>query len=96
MARAYPHLLIGKRAGLAADAGQIAGHDLGNINQSLYQFGQVKPFYSADFHDITTGNNDVAELTGLQGYNAGIGWDPVTGLGSPNAGNLLPALAKRN
>jgi len=83
-------------AGLAADAGQIAGHDLGNINQSLYQFGQAQQKYAADFHDITTGNNDVSELTGVQGYDTGTGWDPVTGLGSPNAGNLLPALAKKN
>ena len=83
-------------AGLAADGAQIAGHDLGNINQSLYQFSQAQQKYAADFHDITIGNNDVSELTGLQGYNAGTGWDPVTGLGTPNAGNLLPALAKKN
>jgi subtilase family serine protease len=83
-------------AGLAAGAAQIAGHDLGNINQSLYQFGQAQKAYAADFHDITTGNNDVSELTGVQGYDTSTGWDPVTGLGTPNAGNLLPALAKKN
>jgi hypothetical protein len=37
------------------------------------------------------GNNDVAEIGGA-GFNAGTGWDPVTGLGTPNAAVLLPAL----
>ena len=36
---------------------------------------------SADFHDITSGNN---------GYAAGIGYDLVTGLGSPIADKLIP------
>jgi subtilase family serine protease len=82
-------------AALAADTDQMAGHRIGNINQSLYQFGQAPPKAGADFHDVTTGNNDVVEI-GNQGYNAGSGWDAVTGLGTPNAANLLPALAKKN
>jgi subtilase family serine protease len=82
-------------AALAADADQMAGHRMGNINQSLYQFSQAQQKYAADFHDVTTGNNDVAELGG-QGFNAGTGWDAVTGLGTPNAANLLPDLAKKN
>ncbi|HEY2072915.1 MAG TPA: S53 family peptidase, partial [Gaiellaceae bacterium] len=82
-------------AALAADADQMAGHRIGNINQSLYQFGQAPPHAAADFHDITTGNNNVVEI-GNQGYNAGSGWDAVTGLGTPNAANLLPALAAKN
>jgi hypothetical protein len=44
-------------------------------------------------HDITQGNNDVAEIGG--GFDADEGWDPVTGLGTPNAAELLPTLAKR-
>ena len=39
---------------------------------------------AADFHDITTGNN---------GFAAGAGYDLVTGIGSPVADNLVPALA---
>lgn len=77
---------------LAADADQVAGHDLGGINQSLYQLAQSPPKYAADFNDVTSGNNDVAEINGA-GYNAGPGWDPVTGLGSPKAASLVPALA---
>ncbi len=39
---------------------------------------------TTDFHDITTGNN---------GYPATVGYDLATGLGSPNAALLVPALA---
>jgi hypothetical protein len=39
---------------------------------------------SSDFHDILTGND---------GYPAEPGYDLATGLGSPNAGLLVPALA---
>jgi subtilase family serine protease len=81
-------------AALTADADQMAGHDLGNINQRLYQLGQAPPHAAAVFHDVTTGNNTVADLDGA-GYSAGHGWDPVTGLGTPNAADLLPALAKK-
>jgi subtilase family serine protease len=81
-------------AALTADADQMAGHRLGDINQTLYQQAQSPPKYAADFHDVTTGNNDVVEI-GNQGFNATTGWDPVTGLGSPNAANLLPVLAKK-
>jgi kumamolisin len=35
--------------------------------------------YSTDFHDITTGTN---------GYSATVGWDPATGVGSPDVGQL--------
>ncbi|HWE39804.1 MAG TPA: choice-of-anchor Q domain-containing protein, partial [Isosphaeraceae bacterium] len=40
---------------------------------------------SGDFHDITAGSNG--------GYNAGPGYDEVTGLGSPKADSLIPELA---
>ena len=81
-------------AALTADADQIAGHDLGDINKTLYQLGQAPPHAAANFHDVTIGNNDVVELGGT-GYNAGPGWDPVTGLGTPIASSLLPTLAKK-
>jgi len=44
------------------------------VNDILYKNAKIA------FHDITKGDN--------QGYLAGIGWDPATGLGSPN-GALL-------
>ena len=77
-------------AGLAADGDQLAGRSLGDINPALYAISNAKSQYSAGLHDITTGNNNVAEIGG--GFSAGAGWDPVTGLGSPNAANLLPLL----
>ena len=76
---------------LAADAAQLAGHPLGNINPSLYQLAGQPSSYAADLHDVTVGNNDVSEIGA--GFDAGTGWDPVTGLGTPNAAGLLPALA---
>jgi hypothetical protein len=42
---------------------------------------------------VTTGNN--ATLPDFPNdYPATTGWDPVTGLGTPNAANLLPDLVK--
>jgi subtilase family serine protease len=79
-------------AGLAADADQMAKRDLGNINDNLYKLS-AHSHGTVSFHDVTTGNNDVAEIDG-QGYDAGPGWDAVTGLGTPNAVALVPALAK--
>ena len=77
---------------LIADADQMVHHDLGNINPTLYGLAVLPNLYHTVFHDVTTGNNDVVELGGA-GYDAGSGWDPVTGLGTPKANNLLPALA---
>lgn len=76
-------------AALTADADQMAGHDLGNIDPQLYSIA-AGPGPKA-LHDVLQGNNDVAEIGA--GYNAGEGWDPVTGLGTPNAAYLLPRLA---
>jgi subtilase family serine protease len=76
-------------AGLIAIADQIAGSDLGYINPTLYQLA-AGPNYSTYFFDVTTGNN---QTTSIPGYLASPGWDAVTGLGTPNAATLLPALA---
>ncbi len=81
-------------AALTADADQMAGQRLGSINQALYQFAQSPPKYAAGFHDVTSGNNDVVEI-GNQGFDAGPGWDPVTGLGTPDVAGFLATLAKK-
>jgi hypothetical protein len=40
------------------------------------------------------GDNSILWPTGVYtGYTAGPGWDPVTGLGSPDAHYLVPLLA---
>jgi subtilase family serine protease len=78
-------------AGLAAIGDQLGHHRMGNINPAMYTLARSPRLYASAFHDITSGNNDVAEIGG--GYDAANGWDPVTGLGSPRASQLLPLLA---
>jgi len=77
-------------AGLVALADQKAGHGLGLINPKLYAIGANPGKYAADFHDVTVGNN---ALNG-PGFSAGTGYDIPTGLGSPNATNLINDLAQ--
>jgi len=81
-------------AGLVAIADQINGGGLGLINPALYRIGADPARYAADFFDVTTGNNTdtVDPPTPVPGYPATRGWDPVTGLGTPNAARLLPDL----
>jgi subtilase family serine protease len=79
-------------AALIAVANQMAGHSLGFINTALYKMAMTS-HYAQDFRDITVGNNDVNyKGVSVQGYPAVQGWDPVTGLGTPNAEQLLPDL----
>jgi subtilase family serine protease len=80
-------------AGLVADADQYAGHDLGFVNPALYEIARGPEYHQA-FHDVTQGSSavTVAPVT-YTGYQAGPGWDPVTGWGTPNAQVLIPLLA---
>lgn len=79
-------------ASLMAIADQMAGHALGFINTSLYKIAGSS-HYHQDFYDTTAGNNSVdSDGVVIKGYNAVAGWDAVTGLGSPNASQLLPDL----
>lgn len=70
-------------AGLIALLNQKLGTPVGLLQPKLYGFGE------SVFQDITTGNNDDG---GLGSYSAVAGWDPCTGLGSPNGAALLDAL----
>jgi len=54
---------------------------IGFINPTIYS----SAFYGA-FNDITTGSNPGC---GTIGFNATAGWDPATGLGTPNFPQLL-------
>jgi kumamolisin len=56
---------------------------LGFINPYLYAFG-VSSSYGTDFHDITSGKSG--------SYSAVVGYDLVTGWGSPNGQGLINAL----
>jgi subtilase family serine protease len=89
-------------AGLVAIADQInkAKYNqlgLGQINPALYKLAANPAQYSADFFDIAhTGDathpNDNQGDPSVPGYPATKGWDPVTGLGTPNAALLIPDL----
>jgi subtilase family serine protease len=77
-------------AGFVALGAQINHGGLGSINPGLYKIGADPARYAADFYDITTGNN-TADPT-IPGYPATTGWDPITGLGTPNVSVLIPDL----
>jgi len=79
--------------GVVALADQYARHDLGFVNPALYRIAG-SPAYPQAFHDVTVGTNTITigSVT-ITGYQAGPGWDPVTGWGSPNAQVLVPLLA---
>jgi hypothetical protein len=75
------------------DYGVQARPGLGNINPRLYQLAQAN---RGVFHDVTTGSNIVPCkigtpdcTTGQYGYNAGPGYDYVTGLGSVDVTRLI-------
>lgn len=77
---------------------QHANKSLGFLNDGFYRILQSQS-YSDAFHDITTGNNSVTgfDVHGnpipITGYDAGSGWDAVTGVGTPKVTNLAPLLA---
>ncbi|MGC1258900.1 MAG: S53 family peptidase, partial [Candidatus Acidiferrales bacterium] len=70
-------------AGLLARINQSLGTSVGYLNPSLYAAN-----VESTLHDITSGNNG--------SYSAGPGWDPCTGLGTPNGAALLAALATQS
>jgi subtilase family serine protease len=76
-------------AAITAIADQEAGQSLGYLNTAFYHIGDSPAHFMASFHDVTSGNNS---LFGVPGYNAGAGWDPPTGLGSPQAVSLASTL----
>ena len=80
-------------AGLVALADQYAGRDLGTVNPAVYGIAHSASYHAA-FHDVVKGDNTVV-VAGktLQGYQAGPGWSPVTGWGTPVASVLVPLLA---
>jgi kumamolisin len=68
-------------SGLIALLNQKLGKPVGFFQPTLYAL----PAADEAFHDITSGNNGA--------FSAGPGWDPVTGLGSPDGTNILTALS---
>ena len=63
---------------------------LGFLNPLLYSLARSSKRTSL-FKDIVLGNNDHG--CAAQGYDAAVGWDPLTGLGTLNFPNLLSLMA---
>jgi subtilase family serine protease len=71
-------------AGIVALLVQQTGQLQGNLNQTMYTLASRSDLNI--FHDVTQGNNTVP---GLTGFSAGLGWDPVTGLGSMDVNAMI-------
>jgi kumamolisin len=63
---------------------QTSGRTLGVAPKVIYRIGNSTQ-YSTAFHDIVSGSNGK--------YVAGVGWDAVTGWGTPDVSNMAAALA---
>ncbi len=70
-------------AGLIACLNEALGRRIGYLTPLLYSRHAPR---AGALVDIRNGNN---QLLGRQGYRARRGWDPCTGLGSPNGVKLL-------
>lgn len=74
-------------AALIAIAKSAAGNPLNGINATLYNIAKAN--YGTNYNDITTGSNGTCGVI----CNASVGYDYVTGLGSPKAGALIQTLS---
>jgi kumamolisin len=72
-------------AALTAILNERLGGRVGMLNPVLY----TSPAATQGFQDIVEGKNEVGTTPG---YEAVVGWDACTGLGSPNGEGLLGAL----
>ncbi|KAF9450673.1 subtilisin-like protein [Macrolepiota fuliginosa MF-IS2] len=83
-------LIGGTSASSPAFTGFVALLNDARLQKGLPPLGFLNPlFYSqaaGAFNDITVGHNSGC---GTTGFNATKGWDPVTGLGTPNFGKLV-------
>ena len=84
-------------AAIVALADQVAGHPLGLLNPTLYA---LLAMHAPGLVDVTTGNNTVsfqqgsaAEPSTVTGYQAGKGYNLVTGVGTVNASEFVYELA---
>jgi subtilase family serine protease len=80
-------------AGVVALADQVAGHSLGVINPALYQMAAAR---DPGLVDVQSGNNTVHSSNGaeVRGFRAGPGFDLASGLGTVNAAQFVPELAR--
>ena len=85
-------------AGIVAIADQFAHRRLGLLNPALYRLERA---HAPGIVDVVKGNNTVTfpisqtKTFTLKGYHAKRGYDLVTGVGTVDAGRLVPELARR-
>ena len=73
----------------AASAGKAP---IGFLNPTIYALAESSASkYASDFHDIASGVNNCnwVDCYDPQDFSAGVGYDEVTGWGSPNGQNLI-------
>ncbi|HUY20604.1 MAG TPA: protease pro-enzyme activation domain-containing protein [Candidatus Binataceae bacterium] len=76
-------------AGIARLMVQANGqHPLGSINPQLYELGNRQDTPATGIRDVTLGNND---YNGVTGFDAGTGYDLVSGWGTPDVTTLVSA-----
>jgi subtilase family serine protease len=81
-------------AGIVALAGQVAGHGLGNINPALYQMAAAR---DPGIVDVLSGANTIRSAqsgTVVHGFRAAPGYDLASGVGTVNAADFVPELAR--
>ena len=80
-------------AGIVALADQLAGHPIGLINPALYKLAdrQQAGDQGTGIVSVTSGNNSFG---GVSGYQAGPGYNMVTGWGTIDAAKFVPALVR--
>jgi hypothetical protein len=80
-------------AALAAliDADSACTKDIGFANPALYQVAAETGAYPNDFYDVTSGDNDYTG-TNKGKFPAETHYDMASGLGTPDAAGLAPAL----
>jgi len=73
---------------------KLTGKPLGFVSPLLYKMWGDNP---TTFNDVIIGDNICTEqgCAGCKGWLATKGWDPVTGLGTPNFGNMLAYITKQ-
>jgi hypothetical protein len=70
-----------------ADQGRSTPLTTDNLTSRTEYNAATGSIYASNYHDITTGSN---------GHAAGVGYDLVTGVGTPQANNLVPWLTNNS
>lgn len=76
-------MLADVNASPACAANPVTAHGVGFADPLLYAVASDPAAYTASFHDITTGNNDIYGLDDGLVFPARTGYDLASGLGSP-------------